>query len=60
MDRVRRVTEGLIDDQQGGFRAGKRCVDKIFTLKEIGEKAREKKYRVYVCFMDLEKLCGKC
>ena len=43
VDRVRRVTGGLIDDEQRGFRAGRRCVDQIFTLKQIGEKAREKK-----------------
>ena len=36
VDRVHKVTEGLIDDEQGGFRAG--CVDQIFTLKQIGEK----------------------
>ena len=38
---VRKTTEGLIDDEQGGFRAGKGCVDQIFTPKQIGEKARE-------------------
>ena len=32
---VRRVT--------GGFREGRGCVDHIFTLKQIGEKARDKK-----------------
>ena len=48
VDRVRRVTEGLIDDEQGGFRAERGCVDKI-TLKQI-EKNVE-----YVGFMDLEK-----
>ena len=48
------MTEGLIDDKLEGFRAGKGCVDQIFTLKQIGEKAREKKCRVYVRFLDLE------
>ena len=33
LDRLRRVTEGLIDDEQGGFREGRGCVDQIFTLK---------------------------
>ena len=47
MDRVRRVTEGLIDDDQGGFRAGKGCVDQIFTVEQIGEKAREKTKSIY-------------
>ena len=44
------MTEGLIYDEQGG--GG--CVDQIFTLKQIDEKAREKKCRVYVGFMHLE------
>ena len=43
----------MIDEEQGGFRGGKGCVDQIFTLKKIGEKAREKKCRVYVSFIDL-------
>ena len=49
VDRVRKVTEGLIDDVEGA------CLDQIFSLKQIGEKAREKKCRIYVSFMDLEK-----
>ena len=30
-------------------------VDEIFTLKQIGEKVCEKKQKVYMGFMDLEK-----
>ena len=45
----------MIDDEQGGFRAGRGCVDQIFTIKQIGEKAWEKKRRVYMGFIDLEK-----
>ena len=41
------MTGDLIDDKLGCFIARWRCVDKIFTVKRIGEKAREKKYRVY-------------
>ena len=33
------MTKGLIDDEQGGFRLESGCVDQIFTLKQIGEKA---------------------
>ena len=43
INRVHRVTGGLIDDEQGAFREGKGCVDQIFTLKQIGDKPREKK-----------------
>ena len=31
---------------RGWFRAWKGCVDQIFTLKQIGEKAWEKKHSV--------------
>ena len=47
--------EGLIDDLQGGFREVSGCINQIFIPKQIGEKAREKKCRVHVGFMDLEK-----
>ena len=43
LSRVHRVTGGLIDDEQGSFREGRGCVDQIFTLRQIGEKARKKK-----------------
>ena len=33
VDRVCRVTRGLIDDEQGSFRAGRGCLDQIFILK---------------------------
>ena len=36
------MNEGLIDDEQGEFRAGKGCVDQIFNLKKISEEARGK------------------
>ena len=48
VDIVRRVTGGLIGDEQGGFRAGRGCIDQIFTLKHIGEKAREKRQCIWV------------
>ena len=51
IERVRRVTRGLIDNEQGSFREGRGCVDQIFKLKQIGEKAREKKRKVYVGFI---------
>ena len=55
VDRVREVTKCFINDEQGRVRAGRGCVHLIFTIKQMGEKVREKKCRVYVGFMDLEK-----
>ena len=52
---VCKVTKGLIDDDQRGFRAVKGFIDQIFTLKQIGKEAWENKRTVYVGFMDLEK-----
>ena len=44
VDRIPKVTDDLINDEQRGFRAGRGgCVDQIFTLNEIDRKAREKK-----------------
>ena len=43
VDRVYSVTEGLDDDEQWGRGCHiKRCVDKIFILKKLGEKAKMK------------------
>ena len=67
VDRVRRVNVGLIDDEQGGFTTGRRYIDQIFTLKQIGEKIKRKNAE---CIWVLSiwrstigligKLCGKC
>ena len=43
VDRVHRVTWGLIDYEQGGLRAGRGCVDQFFMLRQMGEKALEKR-----------------
>ena len=59
VDRVRRVTGGLTDDEQEGFRAGMGSIDQTFTLKQISENAREKKRIVYLGFIGLEKAYDK-
>ena len=41
------MNRGLIDDEQGGFRVGRGCLDQIFTLKHKGEKAFKKKYSAF-------------
>ena len=41
------MTGGLNDDEHGGFTEGTDCVDQIFALKQIGEKAQEKKHIVF-------------
>ena len=48
VDRVRKVTELLVDDEQMRFRAERGCVDQIFTLNQIDKKARDKKTALYM------------
>src|SRR5678815_4455924 len=54
VERVRRVTGRLIGEEQGAFRSGRECVDQFFTLKQMTEKMREKKNKLYLGFMDLQ------
>src|SRR5678815_1650706 len=60
VERVRRVTEGLISEEQGAFRSGRGCVDQIFTLKQMIENMREKKNKLYLGFMDLQQAYDSC
>ncbi len=42
--RVRENTDGMIRDEQGGFRRGRECVDQIFTVRQVCEKYLAKGY----------------
>ena len=55
IQRVRKETERLVKDVQGGFRQGRGCVDQIFALKCACEEYLGKNKSVFVAFMDLEK-----
>ncbi len=41
-ERVMKITNKSMGDEQGGFRKGRGCVDQIFTVKILVEKYREK------------------
>merc|ERR1712121_507428 len=55
IDRVVENSEGQIGEEQSGFRKGRSCADQIFVLRQLSEKLLEKKRRLFVAFMDLEK-----
>ncbi len=57
--RVREGTEGVIRDEQGGFRRGRGCVDQIFAVRQVCEKYLAKGKEVFWAFMDLEKAYGR-
>ena len=59
IDRVNEHSEGQIGEEQGGFRKARSCADQIFVLRQVSEKMTEKKRRLFVAFMDLEKAYDK-
>ncbi len=50
--RIREDTEGMIRDEQGGFRRGRGCVDQIFAVRQVCEKFLA--VLEFWAFMDLE------
>ena len=55
IERVKNITDGLVGEEQGGFRKGRGCVDQVFAVKGLCEKYREKGRESCLGFMDLEK-----
>ena len=55
IEKVRSLTEGLIGEQQCGFRSGRGCVDQVFLMKQMSEKFIDKNKSLYVAYMDLQK-----
>jgi hypothetical protein len=45
--------EGILADEQGGFRPGRGCVDQIFSFKEVLRGRKGKK--TFCCFIDIKK-----
>ena len=47
-------TECAIGEEQSGFRQGRGCMDKVFTVRQVCEKYLANKKDVFWAFMDLE------
>ena len=54
-DRLKVLTNALVMDEQGGFRAGRGCIDQVFAVRQVFEKVIKKDKVVYAAFVDLEK-----
>ena len=54
-DRLQLVVEGAISDSQCGFRAGRGCIDMIFCVCQLVEKAIEHNTKIFLLFADLRK-----
>ncbi len=55
IERVQRLTEEKISEEQGGFRKGRGCVDQIFSFKMVIEKILAKGKKLYAALINLEK-----
>ena len=55
IERVRVLTEGMIGEEQCGFRSGRGCVDQVFVMKQMSEKFCGKNKSLSVAYMYLEK-----
>ena len=54
-DRLQLVVEEVVSDTQCGFRTGRGCVDMIFCVRQLVEKAIEHNTRIFLLFVDLRK-----
>ena len=53
--RLAKRAEQMLRENQCGFRRGRGCIDHIFTLRTLAEKAREFNTTLYLSFVDLRK-----
>ena len=53
--RIREKTDGVIREEQCGFRKARGCTDQIFTVRQLCEKSIEKGKDVFCAFMEFEK-----
>ena len=49
------ISDGLLQESQCGFRAGRGTADMIFSARQIQEKCREQRVGLYQVFIDLTK-----
>ena len=54
--RLRASTEERVMEEQGRFRAMRGCLEQVFTLRQVMEKAIEKGRELFIAFIDLEKV----
>ncbi len=54
-ERMMKITDENVGDEQGGFWKGRGCINQIFAVKILVEKYLEKDRNLFAAFMDLEK-----
>ena len=54
-NRLKERAELMLRENQCGFREGRGCVDQVYNLRVLMEKAQEFHSPLYLCFIDLKK-----
>jgi hypothetical protein len=55
LDRIKPISEGILENYQRGFRPNRSTTDQIFIIRHILEKMWEFDKDVYTLFVDFEK-----
>ena len=56
MERVGRITEKMVGEEQCGFRNGRGCTYQVFVIRELSVRFESKGKDMYVAYMDLEEV----
>ena len=55
LNRLKFISEEVLQESQCGFQAGRSTSDKIFTLRQLQEKGAEQRQPLYLVFVDFTK-----
>ena len=55
LNRLEPVVDGILRDEQAGFRKGRGCSYQIFIDRHLMQQANEMKVPLSLCFVDFEK-----
>lgn len=58
-ERLKTITDTLLEEEQAGFRKGRSSTDNIFVLKQLIEKRREFNLETHIGFIDFQKAFDK-
>ena len=47
--------QGVLGEEQNGFRVDRRAEDNMFVVNELIERKKKEDRKLYVCFLDIEK-----
>jgi hypothetical protein len=55
LNRVQRMLDKKLLEEQAGFRSGRSTLDQVFILRTVMERSREFNQPLHICFIDLQK-----